>query len=295
MKLFARTCLAALAVVAALAGCATQPTALRLDCPASKAEVPNAAYIGRYAGIENVIALQEMAQDIHCADAFKAANFPQGFVTVFGSSRIRQTNAACDASGANCNEALKAANDALYAQVRNFAFAWTQRHGSRYPIMSGAGPGLMEAANRGAKEAGGASVGYTTYYDRTATGTPAKPYGGNPALALSPYVTHGLIFSSVAAREQAMIKHSAAMVVAPGGTGTEWELFQIIETIKSNQLAKVPVYLLGNRLIHWRSLEARLADMMERKTLGKDEVAFLKYVENDAELVRQLAADLGLN
>lgn len=299
MESLARTWLAALAAVAVLTGCAplvhTQPAALRLDCATSNAEVPNAVYIGRYAGVENVIPLSEMAHDIHCPDAFKAANFPQGYITIYGSSRIRENNAACGPGGADCNEALKAANDALYAQVRKFSFAWTQRHGGRFPIMSGAGPGLMEAANRGAKEAGGASIGYTTYYDRTATGSPARPYGGDPRLALSPYVTHGLIFSSVALREHAMIKHSAAMVVAPGGTGTEWELFQIIETLKSSQLTKVPVYLLGNRSVHWRSFEARLQDMVDRRTVGKDEVAFLKFAENDEDLMKRLAADLGLD
>jgi predicted Rossmann-fold nucleotide-binding protein len=286
LKPFAKINLGALALVAALAGCATrnsaETAALRLDCPSARAEVPNADYVGRYVGVENAIPLEQMALDIHCSDAFKAANFPKGFVTIYGSSRIREKNSA-------------PANDAVYADIKDFAFAWTQRHGRKYPIMTGAGPGIMEAGNRGAKDAGGASVGYTTYYDRSPSGSALKPYGGDAKLALNPYVTRGLIFSSVAVREHAMIKHSAAMVIAPGGTGTEWELFQIIETLKSNQLTKVPVYLFGNRAVHWHSFEARLKDMIERKTVNKDEVAFLKYAENDEELLKQLAADLGLN
>lgn len=268
---------------------------LNLSCPTSRPGVPNADYIGPYMGIENVIPLREFAQDVYCSDTFKARNFPLGFVTIYGSSRIREKNAPCDARGENCNEFVRAANDAIYRDTRNFAYTWTQRHGKKYPVMTGAGPGLMEAGNKGAVEAGGASVGYTTYYDRKAGSDPVKPYGGDPKLALNAYVTHGLIFSSVGTRENAMIKHSAAIVLAPGGTGTEWEIFQIIETIKSRQLTRVPVYIFGNRKAHWQTLDARLKDMVERKTVNADELSFLKYAETNDDLIRQLSADLGLN
>ncbi len=297
LKLF----LAVSAIIVTLSGCATSPaseiapTQLTLACPVSRVNVPAADYIGPYAGVENVIPLQLMAQDIYCSDSVKAMKFPRGFVAIYGSSRIREKNASCDARGENCNDAIRAASDTIYADIRNFAYAWTARYGKQYPIMTGAGPGLMEAANKGAKEAGGPSVGYTTYYDRSTSNDALKPYGGDPKLALNPHVTNGLIFSSVSIRELAMIKHSAAIVIAPGGTGTEWEMFQIIEIIKSRQLTKVPVYLVGNRQIHWQSLEARLNDMVLRKTINKDEVAFLRFVESSEELVKQLSADMKLN
>jgi predicted Rossmann-fold nucleotide-binding protein len=92
-----------------------------------------------------------------------------------------------------------------------------------------------------------------------------------------------------------MVKHSAAMIIAPGGTGTEWETYQIVESIKSRQLAKVPVYLVGDRKTHWASLDARLADMAARRTISMEEVAFMKFVPDDQALLRQLAADMGLN
>ena len=275
------TALAALLAACAAPGAAPPPTGpapvvtLALDCP-TRADVPTAVYVGPYMGVENIIPAKEMAQDVYCADVAKARLFPKGFVTIYGSSRIRD-------------------GDPVYASVRNFANAWTTRYGSRYPIMTGAGPGLMDAGNRGAKEAGGPSVGYTTYYDRAATPDPLRPYGGDPKGALNQYVTSGFIFSSVAIREAAMIKHSAAMVVAPGGTGTEWELFQIVETIKSRQITKVPVYILGDRATHWATLDARLNDLAARRTINKEEVAFIKFVPNEQELLRQLAADMGLN
>ncbi|NML44308.1 LOG family protein [Ramlibacter sp. G-1-2-2] len=266
--------LAALVLVAAVTGCVTPPGPFELvSCP--RADVPNAAYVGPYYGVENVIPVHALAQDLRCAEAFKAERFPQGFVTLYGSSRIK-------------------AGDPLYQDVKAFGSAWTQRYGKQFPIMSGAGPGLMEAVNQGALEAGGPSIGYTTYYDRDPNGTPERPYGGNPRVQLNRYVSQGLIFSSVATREQAMIKHSAAIVIAPGGTGTEWEIFQILEMMKSGQLAKVPVYFLGSRDKYWRAFDARLDDMAQRGTAGANELAFRQHVDSGDELLRRLAADLKL-
>ena len=161
--------------------------------------------------------------------------------------------------------------------------------------MTGAGPGLMEAANRGAAEGGAPSVGYTTYYDRAANATPQRPYGGDPTKAFNPHVTHGLIFSSVVAREAAMIKHSAAMVITPGGTGTEWEIYQILETVKSRQVLPVPVYFLGDRATYWKALDARLDDMVRRRTVRREELAFLRFVATPEELVAALRVDLRLD
>jgi predicted Rossmann-fold nucleotide-binding protein len=242
--------------------------------------------------VENVIPLKEQAQDTYCSDRFKETRFPRGFVTVYGSSRIKEKNERCLTPG--CDNGLADANDRLYANVRAFANLWTERHGKTYPIMTGAGPGLMEAGSRGAKEGAGNSIGYTTYYDPSSSATPTMPYGGDPSTAFNAYVTEGLIFSSVAVRESAMIKHSAAIVLAPGGTGTEWEIFQILETIKSRQLAKVGVYIFGDRAYHWASMDQRLQDMVRRKTVRPEEIAFIKFVDSPAQLVEQIAADLNV-
>lgn len=264
-----------------LAGCGVAPVQTRsapeAEACAAAANIKAVEYAGTYYGVENFVPASALARDMHCADAFKARIAPKGFVTIYGSSRLGE-------------------NDAVYALVRQFTADWTRRYGRALPVMSGAGPGLMEAANRGAADAGGMSIGYTTYYDRpdTASTDPAKPYGGNAAKALNSYVTHGLVFSSVVTREAAMIKHSAAMVIAPGGTGTEWETYQIIETIKSKQLLPVPVYLIGDKNTHWASLVARLNDMVKRRTIRADEVAFVKFVATPAELVNALKADLKL-
>ena len=283
-----------LAAAALLSACATPADRAASTCPVA-ANVPNAVYVGPYLGVENALRPEDFARDFACGDAVQARLFPKGYVTVFGSSRISENNASCDASGANCDPQLKQQNDAIYAAVRSFARQWSARYGRTVPVMTGAGPGLMEAANRGAMEASAPSVGYTTYYDRAATATPQRPYGGDATKALNAHVTHGLIFSSVVTREAAMVKHSAAMVITPGGTGTEWEIYQIIETVKSRQVLPVPVYFLGDRATYWKALDARLDDMVRRRTVRRDELAFLKFVTTPEDLVTVLRADLKLD
>jgi len=267
---------AAVVLAMLLSACATPERPTASNCPVA-ANVPNALYVGPYLGVENALKPDDFARDIACSDAVQARLFPRGYVTIFGSSRINE------------NE------DPIYAAVRSFARQWSARYGRTIPIMTGAGPGLMDAANRGAAEASAPSVGYTTYYDRAAAPTAHRPYGGDATKALNAHVTHGLIFSSVVAREAAMIKHSAAMVITPGGTGTEWEIYQIVETIKSRQVLPVPVYFLGDRATYWKGLDARLDDLVRRRTVRREELAFLKFVSTPEELVAALRADLKLD
>jgi predicted Rossmann-fold nucleotide-binding protein len=276
--------------ILSLAGCAALPgTEDAVVCPVNPS-VANARYVGPYLGIENNLSSQDMARDLRCANEWKAKHFPKGFVTIFGSSRISEKSNGPDA-------AINAANNALYADIKNFATLWTKQHGTAFPILSGAGPGIMEAAHRGASEAG-RSIGYTTYYDAAATPTPTRPYGGNPEKALIKFdgkdiVTDAFIFTSVSMRETLMVLHSAAVIIAPGGSGTEWEAFQLLESIKSRQIAKVPVYLFGERAIHWSSLDARLADMTKRGTIRQNEVSqHVEFVANAQELVDKLALQL---
>jgi predicted Rossmann-fold nucleotide-binding protein len=265
-----------------LSGCAAN------RCPVSN-EVPNARYVGPYLGVENNLSSSDFARDIYCSNEFKAKNFPNGYVTVYGSSKIQETN---DKGPPEVNRA----NDKLYAQILSFATTWTSRYGNIYPIMTGAGPGLMEAASRGAHKAG-KSIGYTTYYDHLKA-DPKYPYGGDPTRAFNKYnsaddvITDGLIFSSIAMREDAMILHSAAIVIAPGGTGTEWETFQILETVRSHQLTKVPVYIVGDREMYWKSFLARLCDMDHHKTLNRDDLGFVEYVNDPEDVIDRLTIRL---
>jgi len=258
-----------------------------------KSSIANASYTGAYLGIENNLSDDDFYRDLVCANRFKNKKYPNGFVTIFGSSRISQSNH----SG---NPEIDLANDKLYQQIYDLAFNWTKKYSKQYPILSGAGPGIMEAASRGATEAGGPSIGYTTYY-----GPSRNKKNGDPSKAFWQYrpkkgkaqriISDGLIFSSVAIREGLMISHSAAMVFAPGGTGTEWEIYQTIEQMKSGQLKRVPIYIVGDKKIHWQSLYNRLDDMVLRGTIKRHEVeSLIIHVDNPKDVLKLLVKDLGV-
>jgi len=263
----------------------------QLECQST---TNNASYTGPYKGEENKLAVDDYYLDLYCAESFRAAKYPQGFVTIFGSSRIQENNQSGDA-------VVNAANNRLYQQIYNLAYQWTKKHASKYPIMTGSGPGIMEAGSRGAMKAGGPSIGYTTYY-----GPSRAIEGGDASKAFWKYrpakgnaktlITDGLIFSSIAIRESVMIMHSAAMIFAPGGTGTEWELFQTIEQIKSGQLIQVPIYIVGEKNIHWKSFYNRLDDMVKRGTIKRHEVeALFIHVDNPEDVFKLLSKKLNLN
>ena len=92
-----------------------------------------------------------------------------------------------------------------------------------------------------------------------------------------------------------MIVHSAAIVIAPGGSGTEWEIFQILESMKSQQLTPVPIYLVGNKDRYWKSFDQRLRAMATLGTLRMNEVEGLfVYVENPQDVVPLLQQKMNL-
>jgi len=256
--------------------------------------IKNASYTGPYKGEENNLSVMDFTRDLFCAEQFISTKYPQKFLTIFGSSRISEANKLDD-------DEANQANDKLYQQVYNLAFKWTKNYGTKYPIMTGAGPGIMEAGSRGAMKAGGPSIGYTTYYGPSRNGKngdASKAFWSYPTTKgrRTAIISDGLIFSSVAIRESVMIMHSAAMVFAPGGTGTEWEIFQTLEQIKSDQLKPVPIYIVGNKKMHWQSLYNRLDDMIKRGTIKRHEVeALFVHVDDPEDVFKLLKKDLKLN
>lgn len=258
-----------------------------------KSTIKNAFYTGEYKGAENNLSVADFTRDYFCADKFLKSKYPKGFVSILGSSRISEKNT-------QGTPEINQANDKVYKQVYDFAKKWTESHGAKYPIMTGAGPGIMEAGSRGATDGGGPSIGYTTYY-----GPSRKKQGGDASKAFWQYknkkgmrkaiTSDGLIFTSVSAREGIMLMHSAAMIFAPGGTGTQWEIFQAIEEIKSGQLNPVPIYIVGDKKIHWQSFYNRLDDMIARGTFKRHEVeAWIVHVDDPRDVFKVLTKSLGL-
>lgn len=100
-----------------------------------------------------------------------------------------------------------------------------------FAIMTGGGPGMMQAANQGAHDAGGRSVGCTIELP--------NEEGANP------YVNRGASFKHFFVRKVVMVKYSYGFVVLPGGYGTMDEMFEIITLIQTGKIREFPVVLMG--------------------------------------------------
>ena len=140
-------------------------------------------------------------------------------VSVFGSARIGR-------------------GDPYYRMARTLARRLA-RHG--YAIITGGGPGIMEAANRGARDAGGVSVGCNI----------ELPF----EQGLNEYVTLGMEFRYFFVRKTMFVKYAEAFCIFPGGFGTMDELFEALTLIQNGKVQHFPVVLFGvdywNGLIEW--------------------------------------------
>jgi uncharacterized protein (TIGR00730 family) len=171
---------------------------------------------------ELLLWLGDESTAVRAADAERvrdiAAEFAKGFdvlsnvtsaVTMFGSARTPRTHPD-------------------YARVREVA-ATLGRAG--YAIITGGGPGLMEAANAGARDAGALSIGCNIELPREQH--------------LNPYVDVGLTFRHFFARKVMFVRYACAFVICPGGFGTLDELFEALTLIQTRTIRDFPVILLG--------------------------------------------------
>ena len=157
-------------------------------------------------GNELIRALRIFRELIH---GFRALHFVGPCVTVFGSARFSET-------------------DPYYALTRELG---AQIARAKFTVMTGGGPGLMEAANRGAKDANGISVGCNIIL----------PQEQQP----NPYLDKWVEFRYFFVRKVMLVKYSYGFVAAPGGFGTLDELFEVATLIQTGKIKNFPVVLLG--------------------------------------------------
>jgi uncharacterized protein (TIGR00730 family) len=201
--------------------------------------------------LEHHVAL--IAQEFR--DGFEAvAKIDRPAVTVFGSARLAQDDPVCVSAGA------------LAARFAERGWA----------VVTGGGPGVMEAANRGAKEAGGLSVGFNIELPHEQRG--------------NPYVDLALTFRHFYARKTMFVKAAEGFVVFPGGFGTADELFEALTLIQTGKVMHFPVVLLGSdyfgELVDWIRGEL-LADGM----ISPDDLELLHVTDDiDDAVARVLEA-----
>jgi uncharacterized protein (TIGR00730 family) len=139
-----------------------------------------------------------------------------------------------------------------------------------YAIITGGGPAIMEAANKGAVQDGGVSVGLG----------PAPP----TEMGLNDYVEVGMEFRYFFARKTCFIKYSQAFVVMPGGYGSLDELFEALTLVATGKITKFPIVLVGRS--YWSGLLSWLRDtVLAEGKIGHAELALVSLADEPGEVV----------
>lgn len=140
-----------------------------------------------------------------------------------------------------------------------------------YTVMTGGGPGIMEAANRGAKEAGGKSIGCNI----------ALPLEQKP----NPYVDNFIEFEHFFVRKLMLVKYSIAFVALPGGFGTLDEVFEVVTLTQTAKVESFPIVCMGNHF--WKKLGDFMEDtLLKEGTISQKDLDIIKYADHVDEAVR---------
>jgi uncharacterized protein (TIGR00730 family) len=181
--------------------------------------------------------------------AFESFEFQQPCVTVFGSARFAESHR-------------------YYRLAREVGTALAQ---AGCAVMTGGGTGIMEAANRGAREAGGLSLGCNITLPRE-----QKP---------NQYLDRFIQLDHFFVRKVMLVKYSTAFVVMPGGFGTLDEAFEIATLMQTGKLDHFPLIAVGHDF--WDPLIDFARDTMIREgTLSPDDAQFIHRADTAAEVVR---------
>jgi hypothetical protein len=181
-------------------------------------------------------------------DSFEQMHKIGPAVTVFGSARVPAT-------------------DPYYLKAREVGRLLVQQG---YAAITGGGPGIMEAVNHGAFEAGGVSVGLNIELPRE-----QKP---------NPYQNRQLHFHYFFIRKVCFVKYASGFIMFPGGYGTLDELFEAVTLIQTERIPKFPVALVGRE--HWTGLLHWLTDRLQAQHLiGPGDLDLFRIVEEPAEAV----------
>lgn len=193
-------------------------------------------------------------------------------IVLFGGARIPSP---AEKSGAR-TETL-AGLSKYYEEARKFAFTMTQRSvngGQRENvIVTGGGPGVMEAGNRGAEEAGGVSIGLNI----------VLPHEQAPNRYVTPELCFNFHYFGI--RKMHFLMRAAAVAVFPGGFGTLDELFETLTLVQTGRMEKVPILLFGRdfwtRIVDWEALA-------EAGTISDEDLSLFRFVETAEEAVSEI-------
>lgn len=194
---------------------------------------------------------------IECIHGFRKLHFAGPCITVFGSARFTE-------------------NDPTYKVARTLGGKISQLG---FTVMTGGGPGLMEATNRGAKEAGGRSIGCNITLPKE-----QKP---------NAYLDSWVEFKFFMIRKFMLAKYSYGFIALPGGFGTLDELFGVLTLIQTKKMKGYPVILMDTQ--YWGKLRSLISDVLlpsgaiEQKDL--DLILFTDSPDEAIEHLRKFTLD----
>ncbi len=208
----------------------------------------------------------ESAKDFYEMDQWRIfrimAEFVEGFdrlhhvnnaVTLFGSARLKP-------------------NHKMYQLAEKTAELLVKKG---YAVITGGGPGIMEAGNRGAFMAKGESIGLNI----------ELPFEQKP----NPFIRTLINFHYFFCRKVMFVKYAKAVVVFPGGYGTLDELFESLTLVQTGRMPKVPVILFGS--YYWKGLEAWMKDtILGQKCIDENDL-YLYHIVDDPEDVVKVITD----
>ncbi len=203
--------------------------------------------------------LENVDGDLHASVRKIAREFEVGFeavariplpaVTLFGSARVHEGHPAYEAARTTGR---------LFAEA-----GWS--------VITGGGPGVMEAANRGAKEGGGFSVGLNIHL-------PHEQHA-------NPYLDVDITFDHFYVRKVCFVKPAEGFVILPGGFGTLDELFEALTLIQTEKVSDFPVVLFDSdfwdELLHFIH-----AELLPKKMVSPEDIELLHVTDDPAEAVR---------
>ena len=188
---------------------------------------------------------------------FRNLHFVGPCITVFGSARFKEDHE-------------------YYISAREFGMRIAQLG---FTTMTGGGPGIMEAANRGAFESGGRSVGCNIRL-------PFEQVGNK-------YVHTSVTFEHFFVRKTLLIKYSYAFVIMPGGFGTMDEFFETLTLIQTKTITGFPLVLFGKSF--YKELWEAMLDMSEKGTISKEDLDLVLLTDDVNEAMHHITKYITAN
>ncbi len=181
---------------------------------------------------------------------FRCLHFVGPCITVFGSARFKEDNV-------------------YYEQAREFGKRIAELG---FTTMTGGGPGIMEAANRGAFENGGRSVGCNI----------RLPF----EQVSNKYVNTSVTFEYFFIRKTLLIKYSYAFIILPGGFGTMDEFFETLTLVQTKTITSFPMVLFGKE--YYKELWETMQDMAKRGTIAKEDLDLVLFTDDVTEAMNHI-------